>query len=374
MDNIKVAQDERVVITIPNDFISDPVKPIENEKTGMQKRINVPDHGSTLYPAKWIHEVEGNKEFSTISVKPDHYFVFQKRTNVTDENGKTVYSKEQITASALADIVKEKAEYVGYNIPASWVHDTKNPDYKTVSFLDAEKGYVSVTVASKFIMPSKFDNQEVHFSFPRVSTKEGNEPNTPYTVDISFKDENNNDEYVHENISTAELKNMLNESKKAQSAFRSVSLDSDKVRKVEIDGHKPFFSVRYSNDGKSLEAVLPEWAVKIKDGIAKISMPAKKEDGSEFTVSVSASELQNGDWVDLGKQDINFVSEFIPQISGYLQRQAERAEKQLNAQTQSNTVTNTEGFSNADSESPFIDGPSPAEEEENSVMHRGVHR
>lgn len=373
MDDNKVAQDERVVITIPNDFISDPVKPIVNEMTGVLKRINVPDHGSALYPAKWIHEVEGNKGFSTITEQPDYYFVFQKRTNATDESGKTVYSKEQITATALADIIKEKAVYVNYNIPASWVHDTKNPDYKTVSFLDAKKGYVSVTIESKHIRPSKFDDQEVRFSFPRVSTKEGNEPNTPYTVDISFKNGNNTNGYVHENVSTAELKNMINESKKAQSAFRSVSLDSDKVRKVEIDGHKPFYSVRYSNDGKSLEAVLPEWAVRIKDGIAKISMPAKKEDGSEFTVSVSASELQNGDWVDLGKQDINFVSEFIPQISGYLQRQAERAEKQSNAQTQSNTVTNTEGFSNADSESPFIDGPSPAEEE-NSVMHRGVHR
>ena len=373
MDDNKVVHEELVVITIPNDFITDPVKPVVNEKTGIQKRINVPDHGSTLYPAAWISGVEGNKEFSTIAVKPDHYFVFHKRTDAVDESGKAVYSKEQITASALSDIIKDKALYVGYNIPAAWVHDTKNPEFKTVSFLDADKGYVSITVASKFIMPSKFDDQEVHFSFPRVSTKEGNEPNTPYTVDISFKDENNAEGYSHEKVSAAELKTMINESKKAQNAFRSVSLDSDKVRKVEIDGHKPFYSVRYSNDGKAFEAVLPEWAVRIKGGIAKISMPVKKEDGSEFTVSVSASELQNGDWVDLGKQNLNFVSDFIPQINNYLQRQAKRSEMQQNTQTQGENMTNAEGFSAAADDSPFIDAPSP-DEGENTVIHRGAHR
>ena len=103
-------------------------------------------------------------------------------------------------------------------------------------------------------------------------------------------------------------------------------------------------------------------------------MVEEKMDIAESTKSpLSVTEIEERYGVDVTDSD-NVRDKIIMTVSGYLQRQAERAEKQLNAQTQSNTVTNTEGFSNADSESPFIDGPSPAEEEENSVMHRGVHR
>ena len=357
--------EDKVVIIIPNDFITDPVKPIENEKTGLQKRINVPEHGSALYPAAWIHPLKDNNEFSTISLKADSYLVFQKKTDEIDENGKKVYVKENISAQALKDVIKDKAEYVNYNVPAAWVHDTKNPDYKTISFLDSDKGYVNITVASKFVMPSKFNDQEVHFSFPRISTKE---ENAPYMVNISYKD-SNGEGYVQGKVTAAELKNMITESKKAQNAFRSVSLDAKMVKLVELDGHKPFYNVRYSKDGKSIEAAIPEWAVKIKDGIAKISMPAKKDDGTEFTVSVNTSELQEGIWVDLGRTNINYVSEFVPQINDYLKRQAERAEKQAASQAQSENVSNTEGFENAAEKTPFIDNPSATEEEYVSQHH-----